>query len=172
MKRQPQIVLLLVCLLVSISATAQDAQVAKIRKMYAEAKEVMANKKKAELPPDETVVTSNYMAAGAGPIKDVTHYYYTGDFDENLGTQYYTPYFMTRKYNVGAREYYEEYLFDKGNLVFYFSKCGNDEMRYYWGQDGFFHEVIKGEKSIDEIMVFRIANDLKDAFDKLMNREF
>ena len=82
MKRQPQIVLLLVCLLVSISATAQDAQVAKIRKMYAEAKEVMANKKKAELPPDETVVTSNYMAAGAGPIKDVTHYFYTGDFDE------------------------------------------------------------------------------------------
>lgn len=151
---------------------AQNAQVAKIRKMYAEAKEVMANKKKAEVPLDETVVTSNYMAPGAGPIKDVTHYFYTGEFDENLGNVYYTPYFMTRKYNVGAREYYEEFLYDKGSLVFYFCKSQNDETRYYWGVGGFFHEDIKGQKMMDEVFASRLANDLKDAFDKLMNREF
>ena len=151
---------------------AQDAQVANIRKMYAEAKEVMANKKKAELPLDETVVTSNYMAPGAGPIKDVTHYYYSGEFDENLGNVYYTPYFITRKYNVGAREYYEEFLFDKGGLVFYFNKSQNDETRYYWGPNGFFHEVVKGQKMMDEVFAARLANDLTEAFHKLMNREY
>lgn len=151
---------------------AQDAQVANIRKMYAEAKEVMANKKKAELPLDETVVTSNYMAPGAGPIKDVTHYYYSGEFDENLGNVYYTPYFITRKYNVGAREYYEEFLFDKGGLVFYFNKSQNDETRYYWGPNGFFYEVVKGQKMMDEVFAARLANDLTEAFHKLMNREY
>lgn len=156
----------------SLSVEAQNAQVAKIRKMYAEAKEMMANKEKAELPVDETIVTSNYMAPGAGPVKDVTHYYYSGDFDENLGNVYYTPYFISRKYNVGARDFYEEFLFDKGDLVFYFSKSENDEIRYYWGPDGFFHEVIKGKKTMDEVFANRLAHDLKDAFDKLMNREF
>lgn len=151
---------------------AQDTQVANIRKMYAEAKEVMANKKKAELPLDETVVRSNYMAPGAGPIKDVTHYYYSGEFDENLGNVYYTPYFITRKYNVGAREYYEEFLFDKGGLVFYFNKSQNDETRYYWGPNGFFHEVVKGQKMMDEVFAARLANDLTEAFHKLMNREY
>lgn len=151
---------------------AQNAQLADIRKKYAEAKEIMDNKKKAELPPDETVVTSNYMAPGAGPIKDVTHYYYSGEFDENLGNVYYTPYFITRKYNVGAREYYEEFLFDKGNLVFYFNKSQNDETRYYWGQNGFFHEMIKGQKQMDEVFASRLANDLTEAFHRLMNREY
>lgn len=151
---------------------AQDTQVANIRKMYAEAKEVMANKKKAELPLDETVVTSNYMAPGAGPVKDVTHYYYSGEFDENLGNVYYTPYFITRKYNVGAREYYEEFLFDKGGLVFYFNKSQNDETRYYWGPNGFFHEVVKGQKMMDGVFAARLANDLTEAFHKLMNREY
>lgn len=167
-----KLVNLILLLALAVTVQAQNAQVAKIRKMYADAKEVMANKKKAELPPDETVVTSHYMAPGAGPIKDVTHYFYTGEFDDNLGNVYYTPYFITRKYNVGAREYYEEFLFDNGSLVFYFCKSQNDETRYYWGAGGFFHEAIKGQKMMDEVFASRLANDLKDAFNKLMNREF
>ena len=151
---------------------AQNAQLADIRKKYAEAKEIMANKKKAEVPPDETVVTSNYMAPGAGPIKDVTHYYYTGEFDENLGNVFYTPYFITRKYNVGAKEYYEEFLYDKGDLVFYFSKSEEGETRYYWGPNNFFHELIKGQKQMDEVFAARLANDLTEAFHRLMNREY
>lgn len=165
-------IIVMLMLLIAGTMQAQNAQVAKIRKMYAQAKETMAQKKAAELPPDETVVTSNYMAAGAGPVKDVTHYFYTGDFDENLGNQYYTPYFITRKYNVGAREYYEEFLFDKGSLVFYFNKGQNDETRYYWGPDSFFHQVVKGQKMMDEVFAVRLANDLMEAFNRLMNREF
>ena len=163
---------IVLCLCAFGSVQAQDAQVAKIRKMYAEAKEISANKKKAEVPPDETVVTSNYMAPGAGPVKDVTHYFYTGDFDEDLGNVYYVPYFITRNSNVGARNYYEEFLFDKGSLVFYFSKSGNNETRYYFGSGGFFHEVIKGEKYMDEVFASRLANDLVEAFHRLMNREY
>ena len=160
------------CLCAFGGVQAQNAQVAKIRQMYADAKEVMAKKKKAELPPDETVVTSNYMAPGAGPIKDVTHYFYSGEFDENLGNVFYTPYFITRSYNVGTREFYEEFLFDKGSLVFYFSKSQNDETRYYWGSGGFFHEVIKGQKQMDEVFASRLAHDLVEGFNRLMNREF
>ena len=67
------LLLMVLCLCALSSVQAQNAQVAQIRKQYAEAKEIIANKKKAEVPADETVVTSNYMAPGAGPIKDVTH---------------------------------------------------------------------------------------------------
>ena len=159
---------IILCLCALGSVQAQNAQVANIRKMYAEAKEIIANKKKAEVPPDETVVTSNYMAPGAGPIKDVTHYFYSGEYDENLRNVYYTPYFITRSYNVGARDFYEEFLFDKGSLVFYFSKSQNDETRYYFGAGGFFHEVIKGEKQMDEVFASRLV----EAFHRLMNREY
>lgn len=166
------VISIVLCLCAFSSVQAQNAQVAQIRKLYADAKEIMANKKKAEVPADETVVTSNYMAPGAGPIKDVTHYYYNGEFDEDLGNVYYTPYFITRSSNVGARTYYEEFLFDKGSLVFYFSKSGNNETRYYFGTGGFFHEVIKGEKYMDEVFAARLANDLTEAFHRLMNREY
>jgi len=154
------------------TASAQDAQVAKIRKLYAEVKQGMENRKKAELPPNETVVSSNYMAPGAGPTKDVTHYVYDCDYDEGISTYIYTPYFITRKYNVGAIDFYEEFLFDKGSLVFYFCKSHNNETRYYWGPNGFLHEVVKGERSMDEVFAARLAGDLKAAFDKLMNRDY
>ena len=167
-----KISLLLLLFVFAGTLQAQNAQVAKIRKMYAQAKETMAQKKKAELPPDETVVTSNYMAAGAGPIKDVTHYYYQGEFDEQAETVVYTPYFITRKYNVGARDYYEEFLFEKGGLVLYFCKSEKDETRYYWGPNGFFHELIKGQRLMDDAFATRLACDLKEAFDKLMNRNY
>ena len=167
-----KVLFVLALFLLPVVSSAQEGQLAQIRKLYASAKQAIEDRKKAEIPLNETVVTSNYMAPGAGPIKDVTHYFYSGEFDENLGNVYYTPYFITRKYNVGAREYYEEMLFDKGSLVFYFSKSQNDETRYYWGTGGFFHEVVKGQKLMDEVFAARLSNDLKDAFDKLMNREF
>ena len=143
-----------------------------IRKKYAQVKERQDSRKKAELPPDETVVTSSYMAAGAGPVKDVTHYYYSGDFDEDLGREIYEPYFMVRKYNVGAVDYYQEFLFDEGKLIFYFEKSGANETRYYWGPDGLAKEDIKGERLTDEVMASRLSNELLIAFNLLMNREF
>ena len=46
------------------------------------------------------------------------------------------------------------------------------ETRYYFGAGGFFHEVIKGEKYMDEVFASRLANDLTEAFHRLMNREY
>jgi hypothetical protein len=180
--------LTIIMLAVTLSVAAQSATtvtakqqkkptasevVANVRKKYAEAKEKQDFRKKAELPPDETVVTSNYMAAGAGPVKDVTHYYYSGDFDENLGREFYSVYFMTRKYNVGAVDYYQEFLFDdEGSLIFYFEKSGTNETRYYWGPDGLAKEDVKGERLMDEVFAMRLSYELKNAFSLLMNREF
>ena len=156
----------------AVVVQGQDAQIARIRQLYAEAKSIAEKRKEAELPPDETVITSDYMAPGAGPIKDVTHIFYSGDFDDNLGRVNYVPYLMTRKYNVGAREYYEEYLFDKERLVFFFCKLQDDETRYYWGEADYFHEAVKGERLVEEAFARREAEGLKGAFDKLMNKEY
>ncbi len=169
-----------VCLTTVLGIQAQATQkkpspndvLADIRKKYASVKERLEYRKKAELPPDETVVTSNYMAAGAGPVKDVTRYYYSGDYDEDLGREAYEVYFMVRKYNVGARDYYQEFLFDEGKLIFYFEKSGISETRYYWGPDGLAKEDIKGERLSDEVMASRLSNELLIAFNLLMNREF
>ena len=56
--------------------------------------------------------------------------------------------------------------------MFYFCKSQNDETRYYWGSGGFFHEDIKGQKQMDEVFASRLANDLVEAFHRLMNREY
>ena len=81
-------------------------------------------------------------------------------------------YFMVRKYNVGARDYYQEFLFDEGKLIFYFEKSGTSETRYYWGPDGLAKEDIKGERLSDEVMASRLSYELLNAFNLLMNREF
>ena len=165
-----RMVMLTALLLMILSAQAQDARVAEIRRLYAEVKENMEYRKKAEIPPNDMVVTLNYMAPGAGPIKDVTHYFYDGEFKEDAGNVVYCPIFITRKYNVGAAEYYEEYLFDEGSLVFYFCKQLDNETRYYWGINGFMHEVIKGERLTGDTAAADLASDMKIAFDKLINR--
>lgn len=147
---------------------SKQAQLAHIRKLYAEAKAQAANSKQA----NETVVTSNYTLPASGATKDVTHYYYHGAYDENTGGTFFTPYLIISRHNVGAKEYYEEMLFDEGVLVFYFSKQGNDETRYYWNAGGLLNEVIKGQRLTDDIFAARMAGDLKEAFDKLMNTAY
>ena len=156
--------------MVSLQAQSdsKQAQLAQIRKMYAEAKAQAANSNQA----NETVVTSNYSIPSTGPTKDVTHYYYHGEYDEHLGSTFFTPYLIIRKHNAAAEEYYEEFLFDKGALVFYFSKQGANETRYFWGTNSLLTELIKGERQMDEVFAARLAGDLKEAFNKLLNREY
>lgn len=170
-----KLLMMWVLLLAGMAAQAQQAEVAEIRKLYAAAKQQMADRKKAQLPPNETVVNSDYMAPGAGPVKDVTHYFYYERPDQNLGTFDYIPYFITRKYNVGAREYYQEFLYDKeGNLMFFFWKGPEGETRYYlWSTGGGgSHKLVKGEELMDETYALRLSNDLCEAFHRLMNREY
>jgi len=167
-----------ICLMAVLTVGAQNtsadkARVEKIRKMYADAKESIEYRKKAELPPDDLVATSNYMAAGAGPITDTTHYFYSGDWDEEASTILYQPYFITRSYNVGATKYYQEFLFDDDDLAFFYMKGENEEVRYYYGKTGLAHESLKGEERLmDDAFAIRLANDLKSAFNLMMNRNY
>ncbi|MBO4660466.1 MAG: hypothetical protein J5610_03295 [Prevotella sp.] len=168
-------IITVVLLTLTMGVYAQNDQVTKIRQLYNNTKDMMANRSQSippENPSDELVVSSDYMAPGAGPIKDVVHYYFSCDYDEVTGSPYYTPYFISRTHNCGAWDYYEEFLYDKDNLVFYYCKRGNDETRYYWGPKGLCHEDIRGGRDMDDVFAMRLANDLMEAFNRLMNREY
>lgn len=147
-------------------------QIDEIRERYGQVQKTLDYKRNAEIPLDETVVTSSYMAAGAGPIKDVTTYYYNGDFDEDEGRDLYKVYYIGRKFNAGSTDYYQELLLnEKGELVFFFEKSGENETRYYWADNQLIKEDVKGEVSTSEMTALRLAAGLVSAFDKLMNRE-
>lgn len=176
------ILLMLLFVMAAMTATAQEApgareRVAEIRKLYAEAKEMIAQiptKVEDGRPSDDMVVNINYMAPGAGPISDVTHYYFNGDFDEELNCVYYKPYFVTRKFNVGALEYYQEFLYNsEGEVAFFYEKIFMEpvaEARYYYDKFSVVHKIAQGEGSTDEMYAMRMAQDLIDAFNKLQNR--
>ena len=171
--------IMMVCALISLSAAAQSspaakARVAEIKKMYNAVKEKSAYKKEAELPPDEMIITNNYMAAGAGPIKETYHYYYSGDFNEDLGYDFFMVSFITRSYNVGDRQFYEELLFDSdGNLAFYYDKNSGGENRYYFLKGELVHKITQGEQVYDEVMlIHRYAAELVNSFSILLNRNW
>ena len=173
------ILLIAAMLIIAMAAQAQNATVTKVRQQYADAKQEIAKreqmKKDGQNPRDVLVVTSDYMAPGAGPIHEVINYYHSGSYDELLATVYYKPFFITRKYNVGAGEYYQEFLYDQtedNNLTFFFQKAPDGETRYYWGANGLAYQAVKGEGQIDEVLANRLAYDLREAFNRLMNREF
>lgn len=177
---------MLFCALVTlfvIPAAAQStpeakARVAEIRKLYTDAKESIAFRKEAELPPDEMVINNSYMAAGAGPIKEVYHYYYSGDFNEEFGGDYYKVYFITHSHNVGAMDFYEEALYDNdGTLAFYYEHSPEGEFRYYFDKGKVIHEISTGKdprKEYDEELLWlqRYCADLSNAFNSLMNRNY
>ena len=48
----------------------------------------------------------------------------------------------------------------------------SNQTRYYWNKSGLVQELVKGERVMDEVFTCRLANDLMEAFHRLMNREF
>ena len=85
--------------------------VADIRRLYAEAKKEMEGYDRMESegqPPNKTVFSSNYNEAGTGPTKEVITYYFRVAYDEEAGMPFHRPFFITRKFNVAAREFYQE----------------------------------------------------------------
>ena len=74
---------------------------------------------------------------------------------------------------VAANKYYQEVLFDKdGHTTFFFEKMNADETRYYYSANGLVHEIVKGQRQMDDVFALRLATDLKDAFNKRMNRNY
>ncbi|MBR1447936.1 MAG: hypothetical protein IJ588_04195 [Prevotella sp.] len=168
--------LLVMALLLPLLAQAQNAQVAQIRKQYAEAKQHVADAERLQKegqPGYILTVTNSYQMPGCGPTNETIHYYYNGRYEEEVETVVYQPYLITRQSNVAANKFYQEFLFDKdGNTTFFFEKMNADETRYYYASSGLVHEIVKGQRQMDDVFALRLATDLKEAFDKLMNRNY
>ena len=102
-------------------AQDQNSEILKsIRAAYAEAKEKIKTTEAGAAPRNDVTATLHYMVPATGERTEVFHAWFDLDTDEN-GARY-EPYFITRKYNVAARNVYEEYLFDPGTglLLFVF----------------------------------------------------
>ena len=150
----------LITIVLLLSAMAVQAQtsptakkeVADIRKQYAEAKqemEALDKKERQGLPSNKTVFSSSYNEAGIGPAKEVITYYDKVASDEESEMSFHRPFFITRKFNVAAKEFYQEFLYDKaGNLKFFFEKNPDGETRYYYCSDDVY-DIVKGLMSMD-----------------------
>lgn len=181
MKRFNLTIILSLLALFMFAQEVTDAEIAAIRAAYSRAKEQIELNNHAEeqnVPRNDMEVVSHYVIPGCGPTEEVIHYYFTLDVDPETGECVYTPYFITRSYNVAARKFYQEFLFDRQTVQLLFFYQHNDgtgtdpeETRYYYGENDV-HKSIKGLPDMDEIFAARTADDLKNAFYTLMNREY
>ena len=182
-----RIFITLMVLLMALTAMPTQAQeltsaeINGIRATYRAAKEQVEFNEHAQeqnVPRSDMEIVSHYVIPGCGPTEEVIHYYFTLGEDPELGTPVYNIFFITRSYNVAARKFYQEFLFDgdEANLLFFFQindamDSGKDETRYYFGKHGI-HKDIKGTAETDEVFATRTADELRSAFNLLMNRDY
>ena len=157
------------------------AQVEDIRRMYAEAKQLVAHSEEPDQDWYEDMeIHRRQMVGGVGMVYETQRYFYLSDFDEERGYEMASLHFLTRRYNSAARQYYEEYLFDpeSGQLVFAFLQGDNaftgekDETRYYWHKSELIHKQTKGEPLLDDMLTQRTTSDLSMVFHTLVNRVY
>ena len=158
-----------------------EAELGSIRAAYSVAKErveLNAHAVEQNVPRSDMEIVSHYVIPGCGPTEEVIRYYFTLGEDPVLGTPFYKIYFISTSYNVAARKFYQEFLFgeDESDLLFFFQSNdaldgGTDETRYYYGKQGV-HKTIKGTAELDEVFATRKADELKAAFNLLMNKDY
>ncbi|MBQ9357440.1 MAG: hypothetical protein IJT98_09160 [Prevotella sp.] len=161
------------------TGTASSDAVAQIRQRYAEAHEMMAYNNTSLETQNQLTVNGSFMCPGTGHRDEQIQYFFTTDFDEDSGNYASSPYFIMRSYNVAARRFYEEFLYNnQGDLIFSYFKGddfegGTAECRYYWNDGGeLVHKQIQGQPEQDPVLTCRLSYDLLEAFHRLMNREF
>ena len=159
------------------SAMAQEnASVVKsVRAAYNEAKEKIKMADGEMSPRNDAVATLHYNVPATGPRTTVAHCYFDLDTDED-GAHYF-PYFITLKYNVTVRDFYEEYLFDpeSGRLLFVFIQqdtfegTKNEERYYYDGLGKLAAVNVKGERTVEDADLVRHAEDLRLIIPKFLD---
>ena len=177
-------IIALLMALTTMPSHAQEitkAEIAGIRAAYSAAKEQIERNSHAQeqnVPRSDMEIVSHYVAPGCGPSEEVIRYYFTLGEDPLLGTPVYSVYFITRSNNVAARKFYQEFLFDgpECELLFFYQHNdaldgGADETRYYYGKSGI-HKAIKGIAEFDEVFATRLADELTNAFNLLMNKDY
>ena len=172
--------LILLCLLASLSIHAQQDKktadrLTEIRQQYGDAMSWMAGEHVEDNMNYEMTIQTDRVIPALGSINETIHFYFGLDekkFEDDL-TVAYLPYFMDRRYYLGPREYFEEYLFDlKTGKLIYFSRIndnyegGKEETRLYWGKNGkdVVHREIKGNDPANENEALIAADRLKRAF--------
>ena len=171
-------VLLLLAMVLPVNAFGQGLPktVQEVRARYAQAKQDIAEMDLEEHMLCRLVSTSQRNMPAIGIQKEtLTAYFNNEDRDEDW-YPIFRLFFLTRKYNVAARQFYEEYLFDAqtGCLVFAFLQGDSyvsetkDETRYYFGKEGLISESIKGERLSEPDAVLRSAEAFRSAAITLM----
>ena len=176
-------IIALLMALTTMPSHAQEmtkAEMAGIRAAYSAAKEQIERNSHAQeqnVPRSDMEISSHYVIPGSGPTEDVIHYYFTLDEDPETGLYIYKPYLITRSFNIAARKFYQEFLFDKETTLLLFFFQSNDafegdiaETRIYFGKHGV-HKSVKGDATIDEDLCVKSAYELKNAFNLLMNSD-
>lgn len=158
-----------------VASEPADAVIAHIRSEYNKAHAAM--KENARHSPDRSdmVTTLHYMVPGCGPTTETLQFFFRmKQYGEEQFVDYQL-YFVTRKYNVAARKYYEEYLFDDetGMLVFVAKQDYDDnlkrvEKRLYY-RDGELYKATGGTlgKYEDEL-AYMLGQDYRQAFNNLI----
>lgn len=175
-------ILLLMALTMQAQTSAKAKErVAEVRKLYAAAKERMAQNDREENPARSGMETTfYYMVPGAGPTKHHIHYYFGEEENDEGETTAFTPYFITVSYNVAARNFYEEYLIDEKTekLIFAYYHApefdgSKSETRYYYYKDGeVAHQDVKGENYHDAVFSTRIVHDFLEAFHHILHIDY
>ena len=147
------------------------ATVKEIRQAYADAQQQMALSLQEGMHRNDLETTLRYVVPAVGETVETLRCFYSDpEMDTEVWEVRYHPYFITRKYNVSMRKFYEEYLFDAktGRLLFFYLKGdvfegGQNEERYYFGPEGRISEIIKGERTLSDETVLRRAESLRSS---------
>ena len=156
-----QIILVISLLLLgTLAAQAQDAKQA-IRQHYADAKAQVARIQELEKSGDQYPVPQTYTVVikqnlpATGYHEETLQMFYREELesDEQIYADLYLD-FATQKYNFAAREYYQEYLYDKqGRIEFIYATepdviNGIDyEYRFYFSQGRLIDVLVKSRKT-------------------------
>ena len=156
-----QIILVISLLLLSTLTTqAQDAKQA-IRQHYADVKAQVAQIQEIEKSGDQYPVPQTYTVVikqnlpATGYHEETLQMFYREELesDEQIYADLYLD-FATQKYNFAAREYYQEYLYDKqGRIEFIYATepdviNGIDyEYRFYFSQGRLIDVLVKSRKT-------------------------
>ena len=166
------------CALIALTCAAGDPDpiISSIDDAYQHAKELT---KKNKSLGNEMVTTINYTVRGQGKTTETLHFFYNTaegtyllDDDGDPHFFYYPLYLVTRKYNIGKKKYYEEYLFDSQSqrLLFVstqdYDQNGKRFDRRFYIKDGSVYKIIGPAMApFMEDNVIYMADDLLHAFD-------
>ena len=152
MKKQALLMVLLMCLSLPILAQNNkkvDDRIKLAREKYSEGLALIAENSADQYPLNYTIVVRNQNWAAVGMRSDSIWFYYNElrDDEEEPYPNDYALRMVHRTYNVAARDYLEEYLFDdNGKPLFFFTHFTEMlnsiddtfefEVRYYYDENG------------------------------------